>query len=46
MKEQLQLDGLAADLLDDMRSAWRIANHYEAALCTKPSQPDIYALRK
>src|SRR5690242_6956446 len=45
MKEQLQLDGLTADLLDGMRRAWRTANQFDAALCTKPSQPDIYETR-
>jgi len=45
MREQLQLDGLAAELLDEMRGAWRTANDFEAALCTKPSQPEIYEMR-
>lgn len=45
MREQLQLHNAVADLRQAMRDAWATASEYEAALCSRPSEPEVYENR-
>lgn len=45
MREQLQLNNAVADLREAMRDAWSTASEYEAALCSRPSEPKLYENR-
>lgn len=45
MRKQLQLHNAVAVLRQGMRAAWSTASDYEAALCSHPSDPEVYEQR-